>query len=127
MLPPVDVCVVARIECYLNVVVVLYCIWSRDVCGGEGGYVCGYVLSRTSKIGLCVSVCVSFNCNTFVVSLYISNRSRVFNLYPFFSICRIFMVWSNVLYASPVSSICCVNFELCLLVLISCICSLKRA
>jgi hypothetical protein len=26
--------------------------------GEEGDYVCGYALIRTSKMGLCVSVCV---------------------------------------------------------------------
>jgi hypothetical protein len=31
--------------------------------GGEGGYVCGYVLIRASTMALCVSVCVSFNTN----------------------------------------------------------------
>jgi hypothetical protein len=66
--------------------------------GGDGwGYVSGYVLIRTSKMGLCVSVCVSLNCNASLVSLYISNRSRVFNLCHFFSICRIFIVWSIML------------------------------
>jgi hypothetical protein len=74
--------------------------------GGEG-YICGYALIRTSKMGLCVSVCVSFSCNAFLVRIYISNCSRVFNLCPFFSICRLFIVRSIVLYACPVSSICC--------------------
>jgi hypothetical protein len=72
-------------------------LWSRGVCDWEGGYVCGYVSIRASEIGLCVSVCVSFNCNAFLVSLYISNRSRVFNLCYVFSICRNFIVLSIVL------------------------------
>jgi hypothetical protein len=57
-------------------------------------------------MGLFVSVCVSFNCNAFLASLYISNRSRVFNLCHFSSICRIFIVWSIVLYACLVSEVC---------------------
>jgi hypothetical protein len=47
---------------------------SRDVCVGEGegwGNVCGYDLIRTSKMGLCVSVCVSFSCNALSVRIYI--------------------------------------------------------
>jgi hypothetical protein len=45
--------------------------------GEEGGfYVCGYVLIRMSKMGLCVSVCMPFNCNAFLVKLHIWNRSR---------------------------------------------------
>jgi hypothetical protein len=87
---------------FIACVVVTWC-----VCGWGAGYVCGYVLSRTSKMGFCVSVYVSFICN----ALYISNRSSVFSLCPFLSICRVFMVWTNVLYACPVSSICCANYN----------------
>jgi hypothetical protein len=46
--------------------------------GEEGGInICGYVLIRMSKMGLCVSVCVSFNCNAFLVKLYIWTRLPV--------------------------------------------------
>jgi hypothetical protein len=58
--------------------------------GEEGGfYMRGHVLIRMSKMGLCVSACVSFSCNAFLVKFYIWNRSRVFNFCPSFSICMI--------------------------------------
>jgi hypothetical protein len=45
LLPPVNVCVVARTECcwsvvvvYIAYVVVTWCVWV-----GMGGYICGYV------------------------------------------------------------------------------------
>jgi hypothetical protein len=48
----------------------------------KGGCLVPYVLIRASKIRFCVSVCVSFNCNAFLVSSYISKRSSMFNLCP---------------------------------------------
>jgi hypothetical protein len=39
---------------------------------------------------LCVTVHVLFNCNAFLVSSYILNRSRVFNLCPFLLIMQNF-------------------------------------
>jgi hypothetical protein len=87
--------------------------------GEEGGfYICGYVLNTMSKMGLCVSECVSFNCNAFLAKLYIWNRSRVFHFWPF-SINKISIVLSIEFYPCQVSSICCANFELCLLVLMA--------
>jgi hypothetical protein len=77
----------------LNVIRVWLCflwlmLWSRGVYGWGWGviYVGMFRLGRQKWDYVCL--CVSFNCNAFLVSLYISNRSRVFNLCPFFSICR---------------------------------------
>jgi hypothetical protein len=126
--PSTLLCVTARTKCgrmWLGFYIYSYC--GYVMCRSGGGYVGGDVPITMLKMGLCVTVYASFNCKTFLVNLQISNLSVVFSLGPLFAKCKIFMVRSIVLYACPVSSMCCMNFELCLLFQMSWICSLKRA
>jgi hypothetical protein len=39
---------------------------------------------------------------------------------------NISIIWSVVLYVCPVSSMCCANYEFCLFVLMTCMCSLYQ-
>jgi hypothetical protein len=59
-------------ECGLGCIACSAVTWGVWVRKWEGGCVGWYVFIRTSNIGLRVSFCVSFNCNTFLVSLHIS-------------------------------------------------------
>jgi hypothetical protein len=70
---PADVDVVARVWLwFLACVKVTWCVWV-----GEGGNVCGYALIIMSKMWLCVSVRVPFNCTAFSARLYFESFERV--------------------------------------------------
>jgi hypothetical protein len=67
------------------------------VLGWKGGGVYYFMYVGTfwlgcRKVGY-IFLCVLFNCNAFLVKLYIWNRSRVLNFYSFFSICKTSIVW----------------------------------
>jgi hypothetical protein len=90
-------------RCYLNCLLMgSLCVCKPCMvswCGLVGGWekvIYVRVLIKTSNMGLCMSVNVSFICNPLFVFLYIWNLSNVLSLGPFFSIRSIFIMWSIV-------------------------------
>jgi hypothetical protein len=69
-------------------------------------------------MGLCVSVYVSFSCNSSFASLCMWNCSSVFMSRPFISRCNMLSVSSIVPSACSVSRICCAYLDVLLLVLV---------
>jgi hypothetical protein len=75
-------------------------------------------------MGLCVSACVSFIFKFCLLRLYMLKRSSVFISVPFFSMCKVSIASSMVLYVCCVSGMCCEYLEFGLLDRIAYTCSL---